>query len=73
MLRNETQGNVIYRIFTCEHYALAYHYLEQANSQLALTILLDLVQFADREGLDGTTYFPANLKPSSSRAPGYVL
>ncbi|MCG7200715.1 hypothetical protein MD273_13350 [Marinobacter pelagius] len=38
-----------------EHYALAYHYLEEANGPLALTVLLDLVQFADWEGLDGTT------------------
>ncbi|GAA0847724.1 hypothetical protein GCM10009113_24590 [Marinobacter szutsaonensis] len=39
-----------------EHYALAYHYLEEANGQLALTVLLDLVQFADWEGLYGTVY-----------------
>lgn len=46
-------GTADYRF---DHYALAYHYLEEANGKLAMTVLLDLVQFADWEGLDGTTY-----------------
>ncbi|MBW7472146.1 hypothetical protein [Marinobacter sp. F4218] len=33
-----------------EHYALAYHYLEEANDPLAMTILLDLIQLIDWEG-----------------------
>ena len=40
-------GNASYRY---EHYALAYRYLEEANGALAMTLLLDLVQFMDWKG-----------------------
>jgi hypothetical protein len=40
-------GTASYRY---EHYALAYRYLEKANGALAMTLLLDLVQFMDWKG-----------------------
>ncbi|TGN40232.1 hypothetical protein [Marinobacter confluentis] len=40
-------GNASYRY---QHYGLAYQYLEKANGSLAMTLLLDLVQFMDWKG-----------------------
>ena len=40
-------GSASYRY---QHYGLAYRYLEKANGSLAMTLLLDLVQFMDWKG-----------------------
>lgn len=55
----EGAGSVSYRH---EHYGLAYHYLEAANGALAMTLLLDLVQF-----LDWKAYYPGVISSGESR------
>jgi hypothetical protein len=41
-------GHASYRY---QHYGLAYRYLEKANGSLAMTLLLDLVQYMDWKGI----------------------
>ncbi|WP_228263320.1 hypothetical protein [Marinobacter panjinensis] len=56
----EDAGNASLRY---EHYALAYRYLEKANGALAMTLLLDLVQFMDWKG-----DYPGVISSGESRA-----